>query len=112
VLLHQLGEDFVLALQLGLQFGDLAVLGVGRGFAALVVGREGGVSVLEEEFLPLVEVADGDAVFLADVGDSDFIDEVFPEQSDLLLGREVPTLPGHGCSSGRVLPLTPPKANS
>src|SRR5262249_39189694 len=37
---------------------------------------------------------------------------VFPEQGNLLLRAEVATLPGHGCSSARVLPLTLAKANS
>src|SRR5262249_30170102 len=68
--------------------------------------------VLEEELLPQVELADGDAVFLTDVGDRGLLDEVFAEQGDLLLGSEVAALPGHGCSSEGVLPLTPSKANS
>ncbi|HZI76931.1 MAG TPA: hypothetical protein VFD73_23435 [Gemmatimonadales bacterium] len=62
MLLHQLGEDLVLALELGLQVGDLLVLGVGGGLAALVVGGEGGGAVLEELLLPVVEDVDGDTV--------------------------------------------------
>src|SRR5262245_13799948 len=112
MLLHQLGQDLVLAQELGLEFGDGAVLGVGIGLAALVVGGEGGRAVLEELLLPVVEVVDGDAVFFAEIGDRDFLDEVLPEQGDLLLRGEVATLPGHGCSSARVLPLTLTKANS
>src|SRR5262249_38298366 len=65
-----------------------------------------------EELLPQVELADGDAVFLTDVGDRGLLDEVFAEQGDLLLGSEVAALPGHGGSSEGVLPLTPSKANS
>ena len=112
MLLHELGQDLVLALELGLQLGELAVLVAGVGLAALVAVGEGGMAVLEEDLLPRVEEADGDVVFLADVGDRDFIDEVLSEQGDLLLGSEVAALPGHGCSSARVLPPTPAKANS
>ena len=102
----------MLALQLGPEFGDLLILGVGVVLAAFVVGGEGGLSVLEEGLLPEVEEVDGDAVFLADVGDRDFIDEVFSEQSDLLLGGVVTALTSHECSSARVLPRTLTKANS
>src|SRR5262249_24128400 len=112
VLLSQCGEGLVLALELGLQRGALAVLGVGRGLAALVVGGEGGGAVLEEVLLPVVEEVDGEAVFLAQVGNSDLLDEVIPKDGDLLLGGEGPTLAGHGCSSARVLPLTLTKATS
>src|SRR5262245_53138815 len=35
-----------------------------------------------------------------------------PENGDLLLRGEVAALPAHACSSARVLPLTPAKANS
>jgi hypothetical protein len=112
VLLHQFGEDLVLAEELGLEFGDLLLLGVGVVLAAFVVDGEGGLSVLEEGLLPEVEEIDGDTVSLTKVGDRDFIDEVFSEQGDLLLGRVGATLPGHECSSARVLPLTLTKANS
>jgi hypothetical protein len=93
VLLHQLGEDFVLALQLGLQVGDLLVLGVGVGLAAFVVAGEGGLAVLEEELLPGVEVGDGDALFFADVGNGDLVEKVLAEQGDLLLRGKVTALP-------------------
>jgi hypothetical protein len=112
MLLHEFGEDLVLALEACLESGDGTVLGVGVGLAAFVAVGEGSVSVLEKDLLPGVEEADGDVVFLADVGDRDFIDEVLSEQGDLLLRTEVTTLPGHRCSSARVLPLTLPKANS
>ena len=112
MLLHQLGEDLVLALELGLQVGDLFVLGVGGGLAAFVMGGEGGGAVLEELFLPVVEEGDGDAVLFADVGDGDFIEEVLAEQGDLGLRGEVAAFSGPGWSSARVLPLTPAKASS
>jgi hypothetical protein len=50
VLLHQLGQDLVLALQLLLEGNDLAVLGVRAGLAARAGGIEGGGGVLEEVF--------------------------------------------------------------
>jgi hypothetical protein len=83
MLLHQLGQDLVLALELGLQVGDLFVLGIAGGLAAFVVGGEGGGAALEELLLPVVEEGDGDAVLFADAGDGDFIEEVLAEQGDL-----------------------------
>src|SRR5581483_7682576 len=110
--LHQLGEDLVLAPEFVLQGGDGAVLGVAIDFAASVVGGEGGGAVLEELFLPVVEVGDSDAVLFAQIGDGDFLQEMGPENGDLLLRSEVAALPAHECSSARVLPRTPTKANS
>src|SRR5213082_1113130 len=112
MLLHQLREDLVLALELFLEGSDGAVLGVAIGFAAFVVAGEGGDAVVEELLLPGVEEVDGDAEFFTDVRDRDFLDEVEPESGDLLLRGVVAALSGHGCSSARVWPLTPAKANS
>src|SRR6185437_8019684 len=105
-------EDFVLALQACLQLGDFAVFSVGIVLASLVVSGEGGGAVFEEGLLPEVEKVDGDAVFLADLGDGYFFDEVLSEQGDFLFGAEMATLLSHGCSSARVLPLTLTKASS
>src|SRR4029450_1908908 len=88
------------------------VLGVGSGLAALGVGGAGRLAVLEGGLLPEVEEADGDAASLAEVGNRDLIDEVFPEQGDLQLGAEVATWAGHERSSARGLPLTLAKATS
>src|SRR5947209_83551 len=112
MLLHQLGEDLVFALELLLEGSDGAVLGVGIGLAAFVVAGEGGGAVVEELLLPGVEEVDGDAEFFTDVGDRDFLDEVESESGDLLFWGIVAALPSHGISSARVLPLTPAKANS
>ena len=49
MLLQQLGEDLVLALEFGLEIGDLLVLGVGSGLAAFVVAGEGRLAILEKE---------------------------------------------------------------
>src|SRR5204863_6823312 len=97
---------------LGRKGGDLFVLGVGVGLAALVVAGEGRGAVVEELLLPGVEEVDGDAEFFTDVGDRDFLDEVQPACGDLLFRGIVAALPSHGISSARVLPLTPAKANS
>src|SRR5215471_16979148 len=102
----------MLALDFGLELGDPLVLGISSGFAALVVGGEGRHTVLEELLLPVVEEGDGDAVLFADVGDRNLVEQVLSEQGDLGFRGKVPTLPGHGCSSARVLPLTPTKATS
>src|SRR6516164_10349672 len=112
MLLHEFGEDFVLALQACLQVGNFSVFGVGVCLASFIVSGEGGGAVFEEGLLPEVEEVDGDAVFLADLGDRNFFDEVLSEQGDFLFGAEVAPLLSHECSSARVLPLTLTKANS
>ena len=55
MLFHELGEDGVLALELGLKLFDLGALGItgGLGLAAIV---EGGVAVLEELLEPGVDL--------------------------------------------------------
>jgi len=112
VLLHPLGEDFVLALELLQKGSDLAILGVFGGLAAFAGLLEGRATVLKELLLPAVEERDGDAEFVAQVGKRDFFQEVEAEQGDLLLGTKVAALWGQGSSSARVWPLTPAKANS
>jgi hypothetical protein len=112
VLLHQLGENLVLALEFVFEGSDLAVLRVLRGLEAFAGIGEGGGTVLEELFLPEVEEVDVEAVLLTEVGDRLLLQEVETKQSDLLLRGKVTTLASHGMSSARVLPLTPRKANS
>jgi hypothetical protein len=55
VLLHEFDEDLILALELGFELFDLALLGIldGLGLAAVV---EGQVSILEEQALPLMNL--------------------------------------------------------
>jgi hypothetical protein len=79
VFLHEFGEDFVLALQACFQVGDGSVFNVARGLASFVVSGAGSRAVFKEGFLPEVEEIDGDAVFLADLGDGDFFNEVLSE---------------------------------
>jgi hypothetical protein len=107
VLLHQLGEDLILALELVLEGSDLEVLVVLAGLAALAGVVEGGGAVREELLLPEVEEGDGEVVLLADVGDGLLLQEGESEQGDLLFRGKVPALTSHGYSSARVLPLTP-----
>ncbi len=45
--------------------------------------------------LAAVEISE-ECLFFADVGDGDFVEEVFPEHGDLLLGGEVAALLVHG----------------
>ena len=54
------------------------------------------MAVLEELLLPVVEEVDGDAVFVAQIGNRDLLQEVLPQDGDLLLGAEVTTGLGHG----------------
>ena len=44
--------------------------------AALVMGREGGLAILEEELLPVVEEVDGDAVPFAEIRNGDSVEKV------------------------------------
>ena len=111
MLLHQLGQNLVLALELVLEGGDLAVLGVLAGLVAFAGVVEGGGAVVEELLLPEEEEGDGEVVLLADVRDRLLLQEVEAEQSDLLFRSKVTTLPGHGVSSRCVCPLPPAIAN-
>jgi hypothetical protein len=112
MLLHQLGEDLVLALEFVFEGSDLAVLGVLRGLVAFAGVGEGCGTVLEELFLPEVEEVDGKLMFLTEVGDRLLLQEMESKHGYLLLRGKVTTLASHEKASTRVLPLTPRKANS
>jgi hypothetical protein len=112
VLRHQLGEDLVLDPEFVLQGSDPFVLGVLVGLAVFAGGIEGSGAVLEELLLPELEEVDGEVVLLAEVRNRFLFQEVESEQGNLLLGGKVATFSGHECSSARVLPQTPAKANS
>jgi hypothetical protein len=90
VLLHEFGQDFILALQLGFELLDLALLGV-LDRLGLAVGLEGSVAVLEELPLPAVEQVGGDARLIAEIGDGRFFEKVAFEDGDLLGGGKVTT---------------------
>ena len=51
-------------------------------------GLEGGRGVLEELLLPAVEHRGVDAVLVTEVGERDVLEEMEPQDGDLLLGRE------------------------
>src|SRR4051794_21642749 len=103
MLLHEFGEDFVLALELLLQEGDPPVLGVAGASGA---GLEGGRGVLEELLLPAVEHRGVDAVLVTQIRDRGVLEEVKPQDGHLLLGREALSgLLGHGRTSARSCSL-------
>jgi hypothetical protein len=83
---HQFGDDLVLPLELLPQRGDGLQMG-GLGRAGLAV--EGGRAVLEEQLLPGVEQGGLELVLIAKVGDGHLVDQVTPEDGDLLEGRVV-----------------------
>jgi hypothetical protein len=96
VLFHELGEDLVLALELGFEAFDLLLLkGLGLLGVPAVAG-EGGSAVFEESPLPEVEEARLEAVPFTKLGDGDLLEKVFPEDGDLLLGSKLPTAAVHG----------------
>src|SRR5512142_621646 len=96
---HEFGEDLVLALELLLQEGDLAILGV---VGASGARFEGGRGVVEELLLPAVEHRGVDALLITEVRDGRAFEEVEPQDGDLLLGGEAfPGSLGHGRDSAR-----------
>src|ERR1700712_2562977 len=86
MLLHQLGDDLVLASELVAQGLDGPLL-LAHGGVALAL--EGGGAVLEEGPLPGVEDGGLELVLVAEVGDGDLVDEVTAEDGDLLGGGVV-----------------------
>src|ERR1039458_828998 len=101
VFTHQLGQDLVLLLDLGLQGLDLLLLG---GLLAAVGGsgfKDDG-ALLEELLLPLVEEGRLNAGLLADVRDGRLFDEVLTKNSQFLGPGEVATL-----NHGRMLHMAP-----
>ena len=78
---HQLGDDFVLALEILMQGGDVPETLILR--SGVLAFQRGG-TVLEEQFLPLVEQRGLQLVLVAQVGDGDSVDLVAPEDGDFL----------------------------
>jgi hypothetical protein len=93
MLLHQFGDDLVLALELVAQGGD-GPLEVAVGSGALPL--EGGRSVLEELLLSEVEQRGRELMLVAEVRDGDVVDQVPPQDGDLLDGRIVLPRLSHG----------------
>ena len=96
MLLHELGHNFVLALDLGFELLDLLLLGV-LGDLGLAAILEGQVSVLEEQLLPRVEDRRFDAQLIADRGNGCALQKVPLESGHFLGNGNVTTrLLGHG----------------
>jgi len=85
VLLHEFGENFVLALEFGFESGDLAFLSGCIGLAAFAMVLEGRGAVLEELLLPEIEEVDREVVLLTDVRDGLLLQEVEAQETDFLL---------------------------
>src|SRR6516225_4762219 len=98
--LHQFSDDLVLAPELVARRGDGPLeVALRRGVLAL----EGGRSVLEELLLPEVEQGGGELMLVAAVRDGDVVDQMAPEDGDLLNRRIVLAGLPHGRNSFRVL---------
>jgi hypothetical protein len=95
VLLHQLGQDIVLPLELLLQGCDalLGLVGLGAG-----ADLEGSHAVLEELLLPVVEQRGVNAGLFADGGNRDLVEQVPAQDGNLFLGTEMLTRFEHECS--------------
>jgi hypothetical protein len=99
---HQRVE--AMALELALHGCDLALLGI---LDPAVGPLEGGSTALEEDFLPLIDLAGMDAVLVTQIRDGRLVDEVPLENGDLLVwGQMLAFLGfslGHGHSPGSGL---------
>jgi hypothetical protein len=95
VLGHQLGEHFVLGLDFLLQPGDAFLLG---GTAVAGLGLEGGGAVLKEFFLPAIEYRRLQSEFVAELRDRLVLDQMPPQNGDLLFGCVVLSLFPHASS--------------
>jgi hypothetical protein len=75
VLAHQLGQDLILASQFGFDGGGLLSLGILlAGIPGL--GFKNRCPLLEQLFLPLIKKGRRNAVFLADLRQRQFLDQV------------------------------------
>ncbi len=95
MLLHEFREDFVFALQLGLELLDPALLGILEGFGP-AIALEGSMAVLEELLLPAIEQIGADAQLIAEIGDRRLFKQVAFEDGDLLGSGKMPTCLVHG----------------
>ena len=95
MLRHQLGQDLVLGLDLLLQVGDPLLVGGVVGWPLLL---EGGRPVLEELFLPAVENRGLQAVLIAELRDWFLLQQMPPEDRNLLFRRVVLPLLFHAFS--------------
>lgn len=91
MLFEEFGHDFVFGLDFGFEEFDLFLLGI---FPPLIVGGvclplEALLGVFEELFLPGVILGGVDVMFVAEIGDGNPIDQVFPYNPDFLLRRQI-----------------------
>src|SRR5262249_10271496 len=91
--IYQFDDDLVLALELVAQGGD-GPLEVAIGCRVLPL--EGGGAVLEELLPPGVEQRGRELMLVAEVRDGDVVDEVTPQDGDLLDRRIVLPRPSPG----------------
>ena len=80
MLLEKFGDDFVFLLKLRFQIVDFFFL---AGFTLASSGSllEGRFGVVEEDFLPVVDVVGLDPLFIAKVRNRHFIDEILLQNS-------------------------------
>jgi len=95
MLRHQLGQDFVLRLDLLFQVGDPLLLGGVVGWPLLLEGRR---PVLEELLLPAVEDRGLQAQFIAELRDRLLVQQMPPQNGDFLFRRVVLPLLLHAFS--------------
>jgi hypothetical protein len=95
VLGHQFGENFVLGLDFLLQPRDAFLLGLAT---AAILGLESGGAVLKEFFLPAVENCRLKCQLVAELRDRLVVDQMPPQNGDLLLGGVVLSLLPHASS--------------
>jgi len=81
----EFGKDFVLALQLGFELLDLLVLDVFNGLG-LTTALKTEMGILEELPLPLVKEYGDDVELVAQVRDSNSLQKISLDDSNLLLG--------------------------
>src|SRR5271166_2152737 len=105
MLLHEFGNDFILALYFFLKLGDLAVFVILIGFVAFAGIVECGSAVFEEGLLPKVEEGGLELVLLADFGDRLAFEQVSSEQGDFFLRAIVLTWLTHEVLLGAMLTI-------
>jgi hypothetical protein len=93
VFLHQLGHDLVLALKFFPKGCDRSEVLALRGS---VLALEGRCATLEELLLPELEQRRRQVMLVAEIGNGDAVDQMTPEDGDLLNGRIVLAGLSHG----------------
>ena len=92
---HQFGENFVIGSDFLLQPRDAFLLGLAT---AAVLGLESGGAVLEELFLPTIENRRLKRQLVAELRDRLVVNQMPPQNGDLLFGCAVLSLLPHASS--------------